>query len=145
MSSTQPPNPPPSDNNNEKKPEPTTSSGAAAQDGDVSMDTTPDLPVEETWDDIPEEIMSLSSDEILTRTRLIDNDLKVSRMLLQTATFDLIFIIPSGHAFRNSAVTARAECYEREDSRQRRENQTEQSTPVSCRKRCRGGCSVHVT
>ena len=41
------------------------------------MDTTPDQPAEETWADIPEEIMALSTDEILTRIRLIDNDLKV--------------------------------------------------------------------
>lgn len=41
------------------------------------MDTTPDHPPEETWADIPEEIMSLSTDDILTRIRLIDNDLKV--------------------------------------------------------------------
>lgn len=41
------------------------------------MDTAPDQPAEETWADIPEEIMSLSTDEILTRIRLIDNDLKV--------------------------------------------------------------------
>ena len=41
------------------------------------MDTTPDQPPEETWEDIPEEIRSLSTDEILTRTRLIDNDLRV--------------------------------------------------------------------
>lgn len=41
------------------------------------MDTTPDKPAEETWEDIPEEIIGLSTDEILTRIRLIDNDLKV--------------------------------------------------------------------
>ena len=42
------------------------------------MDTTPDLqPPEETWDDIPEDILSLSTEDIVTRTRLIDNDLKV--------------------------------------------------------------------
>lgn len=41
------------------------------------MDTTPDQPAEETWADIPEEIITLSTDEILTRIRLIDNDLKV--------------------------------------------------------------------
>ena len=41
------------------------------------MDTTPDKPAEETWEDIPEEIMGLSTDEIFTRIRLIDNDLKV--------------------------------------------------------------------
>ena len=41
------------------------------------MDTTPDQPPEETWEDIPDEILDLSTDEIMTRTRLIDNDLKV--------------------------------------------------------------------
>ena len=41
------------------------------------MDTTPDQPPEETWSDIPEEIKDLGTDEIMTRTRLIDNDLKV--------------------------------------------------------------------
>lgn len=41
------------------------------------MDTTPDVPQEETWEDIPEDIMTLSTDEILTRIRLIENDMKV--------------------------------------------------------------------
>lgn len=41
------------------------------------MDGTSERPAEETWEDIPEDIMALSSDEILTRIRLIDNDLKV--------------------------------------------------------------------
>ena len=85
MSSVQPPNPPPEDNNsnanNEEKPEAQASSSAAPEntnggpEGD--MDTTPDQPPEETWEDIPEEIRSLSTDEIVTRTRLIDNDLRV--------------------------------------------------------------------
>ncbi|KAI0276490.1 26S proteasome subunit P45 [Russula aff. rugulosa BPL654] len=43
------------------------------------MDTTPDQPAEETWDDIPEEIMELDTEDILTRIRLIDNDIKVMR------------------------------------------------------------------
>lgn len=41
------------------------------------MDITPDHPPEETWDDIPADILSLSTDEILTRIRLIENDIKV--------------------------------------------------------------------
>jgi len=45
----------------------------------AEMDTTPDQPVEETWDDIPEEIMELDTEDILTRIRLIDNDIKVMR------------------------------------------------------------------
>lgn len=41
------------------------------------MDTTPDQPPEETWSDIPEDILSLTTEEVTTRTRLIDNDLRV--------------------------------------------------------------------
>lgn len=41
------------------------------------MDTAPDQPPEENWDDIPEEIMALPTEDIQTRTRLIDNDIKV--------------------------------------------------------------------
>lgn len=44
--------------------------------GELAMDLTPDPPPEETWDDIPEDIMALSTEEIITRTRLIDNDIK---------------------------------------------------------------------
>src|SRR5882757_5754102 len=43
---------------------------------DATMDTAPDQPPEETWDDIPEEIMTLTTEDIQTRTRLIDNDIK---------------------------------------------------------------------
>jgi 26S proteasome regulatory subunit T5 len=42
----------------------------------AEMDTTPDQP-EETWDDIPEEIMELDTEDVLTRIRLIENDIKV--------------------------------------------------------------------
>lgn len=41
------------------------------------MDTSPDHPPEDTWDDIPADILSLSTDEISTRIRLIENDIKV--------------------------------------------------------------------
>ncbi len=77
MSSAQPPNPP-SNNSDSKKPEENTPATAPAPAGDAAMDTTPDLPPPENWDDIPEEILSLSTDEILTRIRLIENDIKVS-------------------------------------------------------------------
>ncbi|KAI0076297.1 26S proteasome subunit P45 [Panus rudis PR-1116 ss-1] len=78
MSSAQPPNPPP---NPTEKPDSqgSSSNDATAANPDVSMDTTPDKPQEETWDDIPEEIRALPTEDILTRTRLIDNDLKVMR------------------------------------------------------------------
>jgi hypothetical protein len=42
----------------------------------AEMDTTPDQP-EETWDDIPEEIMELDTEDIRTRIRLIENDIRV--------------------------------------------------------------------
>ncbi|KAI0345988.1 26S proteasome subunit P45 [Trametopsis cervina] len=43
------------------------------------MDTTPDQPPEEKWEDIPEDILGLPTEDIATRTRLIDNDLRVIR------------------------------------------------------------------
>ncbi|KAH9941061.1 26S proteasome subunit P45 [Amylocystis lapponica] len=76
MSSAEPPQPPPQ-NNNEKGPESGPSTSTATPE--AAMDTAPDQPAEETWADIPEEIMGLGTDEIFTRIRLIDNDLKVMR------------------------------------------------------------------
>ena len=72
MSSTNPPNQPPSD----LKPEGASSSTTTQETQEVTMDTTPDQP-EETWDDIPEDVLNSTTDEILTRIRLIDNDVKV--------------------------------------------------------------------
>ena len=57
------------------KPGPTESTATPPEVAE--MDTTPDQPPEETWDDIPEEIMELDTDDVLTRIRLIDNDIKV--------------------------------------------------------------------
>lgn len=73
MSSAPPPIGPPSDSNKKDSSAPISSSSPEG----VAMDITPDVPGEETWDDLPGEILALSTDEILTRTRLIDNDLKV--------------------------------------------------------------------
>ncbi|RXW21603.1 hypothetical protein EST38_g4236 [Candolleomyces aberdarensis] len=77
MSSAPPPNENPS--GSEKKPEQSAPSSSSNPQDSSAMDTTPDLQPEETWDDIPEDILALSSDDIVTRTRLIDNDLKVLR------------------------------------------------------------------
>ncbi|KAN0123568.1 26S proteasome regulatory complex, ATPase [Russula decolorans] len=52
---------------------------SSAQAEVAEMDTTPDQPAEETWDDIPQEIMELDTEDVLTRIRLIDNDIKVMR------------------------------------------------------------------
>ncbi|KAG5650128.1 26S proteasome regulatory subunit 6A-B [Sphagnurus paluster] len=76
MSALPPPNNPPS--NSEKKPENVSTSSIPQPDA-AAMDIASDGPAEETWADIPEEIMALSTDEILTRIRLIDNDIKVMR------------------------------------------------------------------
>ena len=73
-----PPAEPPNNNgqpNDANKSESDDSSSAQAEVAE--MDTTPDQPAEETWDDIPEEIMELDTEDILTRIRLIDNDIKV--------------------------------------------------------------------
>ncbi|KIM66865.1 hypothetical protein SCLCIDRAFT_1210912 [Scleroderma citrinum Foug A] len=81
--SSAPPSGPPSDPppNPEKQPEtrpPSSASAPATQDA-AAMDTTPDQVPEENWDDIPADIMSLGTDEILTRIRLIENDIKVMK------------------------------------------------------------------
>lgn len=78
----------------------------------AEMDTTPDQPPEETWDDIPEEIMELDTGDILTRIRLIDNDIKVSFPVC--CGFSEI-ILRLGDAFRAVAVRPRAERHEREN------------------------------
>ena len=71
MASAPPPGELPS--NNEK---PAELGESISSDGTAAMDLTPDAPPEETWDDIPEDIMALNTEEIITRTRLIDNDIK---------------------------------------------------------------------
>ncbi|EGN98288.1 hypothetical protein SERLA73DRAFT_183213 [Serpula lacrymans var. lacrymans S7.3] len=76
-SSAPPPQPPPS--NPEKQPESQSSDSTSASPQDGTMDTTPDQPPAETWSDIPEDIMTLGTDEILTRIRLIENDIKVMK------------------------------------------------------------------
>lgn len=85
MSSVPPPNPPPA--NQEKPADGAASPITPAQATEGEMDTTPDAPTEETWDDIPEDVISLSTDEILTRIRLIENDIKVH--LLRCSSLEL--------------------------------------------------------
>ena len=65
--------------NNDQRSDPNKSDTASpdTQIEAAEMDTTPDQPVEETWDDIPEDIMELETEDIFTRIRLIENDIKV--------------------------------------------------------------------
>ncbi|KAH9912688.1 26S proteasome subunit P45 [Epithele typhae] len=77
MSSAPPPIPPTGNSSNEKKDAASSSAPSGSQD--AAMDTTPDRPAEETWEDIPEDIMKLSTAEIGTRSRLLENDIKIMR------------------------------------------------------------------
>ncbi|KAG9033420.1 26S proteasome regulatory subunit 6A, partial [Tulasnella sp. UAMH 9824] len=76
--SSQAPSQPPSDPD---KPSDASQSAATQSNAPAphAMDTTSDQPQEETWDDIPEEVKAAGTDEIVTRMRLIDNDIKVMR------------------------------------------------------------------
>lgn len=132
MSSAPPPSNPPN-NNNEKDGEP--SASAAPAPAEAPMDTTPDQPAEETWDDIPEDVMELGTDDIMTRTRLIDNDIKVRLLSPTSCAWSRRISVCLGYAVRNAASPTRAERNEGEDSRQWREGQAEQGSSLSCWKR----------
>jgi hypothetical protein len=116
----EPPSDPPAGNNVQKPdaPQQPEASPSPAQDG-VEMDTTPDQPAEETWDDIPEEIMALTTDEILTRTRLIDNDIKVRRLYLAINFLEFnsrILCSGAGYEVGHATITTRAKRNEGEDT-----------------------------
>lgn len=68
----QPPNPP--------KPEDSSSSSESAPllgSESIEVDAPTEAP-EETWEDIPDDVKNAGADEIVTRARLIDNDIRVS-------------------------------------------------------------------
>lgn len=77
MSSAQPPEQPPS--RNDQKPEPSSSNAASTvqltTEAD-SMEVTPEPPAE-TWSDIPEELLTAPADDIISRRRLIENEIRV--------------------------------------------------------------------
>jgi hypothetical protein len=75
------------------------------------MDTGADGSSQVTWDDIPTDILSASTDEILTRIRLIENDLKVWSCLFSVFPSNNIL----GHAVGNVAITTRAISHEGEN------------------------------
>jgi 26S proteasome regulatory subunit T5 len=81
MSSVNPPNPPPNPPASDpaKPEENATASQQQPPVEDAPMDTTPDAPPEENWDDIPEDVFISPVEDILTRVRLIENDIKVMR------------------------------------------------------------------
>lgn len=75
--SSQPPpgHPGPSDNKPSSSTDATSSTQPAA-DAD-KMEVTPAEPPAETWSDLPEELLTASADEIVSRRRLIENDIRV--------------------------------------------------------------------
>lgn len=78
MSSAPPPDQPPS-NENEKP--------LVSVDAEENERATPDAmevtqePPAETWSDLPPELLSASAEEINSRKRLIDNEIRVSRFV----------------------------------------------------------------
>jgi len=101
MSSAQPPNPPPY--NDEKKPESNSPQNTVPVAGDAAMDTTPDAsPSEENWDDIPEEVLTLNTEELQMQGRLIDNDIKVSENFCR---YNALIQPSLGYEVGNFAVT----------------------------------------
>lgn len=74
----QPPSQPPNDEKKAENPAPATEASATEQDSNA-MDVQPEQPAEDNFDDIPAEIMESGTDDILTRVRLLENDIKVMR------------------------------------------------------------------
>lgn len=67
--------PPPTNNDSTPKPEPSTSTSPVATAEDIKMEATEPQVVE---DPLPDDIANGTPDDILTRVRLIDNELRVS-------------------------------------------------------------------
>ena len=91
-------------NNNEQRSDPNKEEAELpepTQQEAAEMDTTPDQPVEETWEDIPEDIMELETEDILTRIRLIENDIKVRLDILDGVSR---LTLRLGHALRTAAI-----------------------------------------
>lgn len=80
MSSAQPPEQPPSGDPSKPGPsksDPPSYTNDSQQPADADkMDATPDPPAE-TWSDLPEELLTASAEEIVSRRRLIENDIRV--------------------------------------------------------------------
>lgn len=72
----QPPNPPKPEDASASESTPLLASESIEIDAPV--DTEPEQPPEETWEDIPDDVKNAPADEIVTRARLIDNDIRVS-------------------------------------------------------------------
>jgi hypothetical protein len=96
--------PPPPPTNPEKQTEAPASSDAASGDAPAEMDTTPDQPAApvDPWADIPEEVKALSTDEIITRIRLIENDIKVRKPTASPCGADFA----QGHAIGDVEIAA---------------------------------------
>ena len=74
MSSAPPPSEPPSN----EKPLISVDVQETTRSNPDAMEVTPEPPAE-TWEDLPPELLSASAEEISSRMRLIDNEIRVSR------------------------------------------------------------------
>jgi len=111
MSSSQPPEQPPSHEDNKAASSSADASMSAAPPAEAEkMDITPDPPAE-TWSDLPEELLTASADEIISRRRLIENDIRVR--LPSFLIGSCLWI--SGYALGDIAATTRTGNYARED------------------------------
>lgn len=116
---------PPSGSSNPAKPDgaPASESTPLLNDTDATMEdsTTEQQPPEETWEDIPDDVKNAASDEIQTRTRLIDNDIRVRTGRVKTPTYRVsarrLTSPVSGNAFRDATIIARTSDDAGEDSR----------------------------
>jgi 26S proteasome regulatory subunit T5 len=80
MSSAEPPAQPPSGDPSKPGPsksdQPSNTNDAQSPADADKMDATPEPPAE-TWSDLPEELLTAAADEIVSRRRLIENDIRV--------------------------------------------------------------------
>lgn len=83
------------------------------------------VPEEDTFSDLPEDVLSLSVEEINARVRMIDNEVKVCVKKSHISCVAYAQILQPGYAVREATITTRTECHEGEDPRQWREDQAE--------------------
>ena len=125
--------PPPSDPPSNEKPLISVDDQENARSTPDAMEVTPEPPAE-TWEDLPPELLSASAEEINSRMRLIDNEIRVGRFASRSRAVGGVndAYAFAGNALRNAAATARGRFNEGESTRKRGQDQAEQGAPVSC-------------
>jgi len=96
MSSAPPPDQPPSN----EKPLISVDAQENVRSNPDAMEVTPEPPAE-TWGDLPPELLSASAEEINSRMRLIDNEIRVSRLTSRRRAF---WGVTDAYAFAGNAL-----------------------------------------